>query len=177
MSLRLAAQACLANRQLHRLSNAFIYQESGEENLRQLVQEDEAQRGRATARNTSKLPLDGLLVALKDNICTKRFPTTCASGMLKDYVSPFDATVVQLLEGAGAVLAGKTNMDEFGMGFVNYKPRYERVTDIGLSSSHSTYSCFGPVKNLIGNDVEHARSAGGSSGGSALAVATGQCSA
>lgn len=58
------------------------------------------------------------MVAIKDNICTTDFPTTCASRILKDYSSPYDATVVQRLRAAGAVIAGKTNLDEFGMGFV-----------------------------------------------------------
>jgi len=94
-------------------------------------------------------------IAIKDNICTKHFKTTASSAILRDYVSPYDATVVKRLQDAGAVVVGKTNMDEFGMG------------------SHSTNSCFGPVKMQGPNGKEV--SAGGSSGGSALAVASGQC--
>lgn len=81
-------------------------------------------------------------------------PTTCASRILDHFTSPFDATVVQKLERAGAVIAGKTNLDEFGMG------------------SHSVHSRFGPVRNARGDQE---LSAGGSSGGSAVAVATEQC--
>ncbi|KAF2828841.1 amidase-domain-containing protein [Ophiobolus disseminans] len=94
-------------------------------------------------------------IAIKDNICTKDFKTTAASGILKDFTSPYDATVVKLLQDAGAVMVGKTNMDEFGMG------------------SHSTHSHAGPVKmqRYEGDEA----SAGGSSGGSALAVASSQC--
>lgn len=94
-------------------------------------------------------------IAVKDNICTINFPTTCASGVLQDFLSPYDATVVQKLKDAGAVICGKTNMDEFGMG------------------SHSTHSFFGPViyRGLDGES----RSAGGSSGGSAAAVANNDC--
>ncbi|KAL5118069.1 Trimeric GatFAB AmidoTransferase(AdT) complex subunit [Pleosporales sp. CAS-2024a] len=99
--------------------------------------------------------LDGMPVAIKDNICTKDLKTTAASGMLKDFTSPYDATVVKLLQDAGAVVVGKTNMDEFGMG------------------SHSANSHFGPVR-MQRYEGEEA-SAGGSSGGSALAVATSQC--
>ena len=94
------------------------------------------------------------LFAIKDNICTRDFKTPASSAILKDFTSPYDATVVKLLKEGGAVIAGKTNMDEFGMG------------------SHSTNSHFGPVKmtKLGGGEF----SAGGSSGGSALAVASDQ---
>lgn len=101
--------------------------------------------------------VDGRLIAIKDNICTRDLPTTCASGTLEKFVSPFNSTVVGQLQDAGAVVAGKTNLDEFGMG------------------SHSVYSRFGPVRSFWqGRDAEPL-SAGGSSGGSAVAVATGQC--
>lgn len=99
--------------------------------------------------------VDGKPVAIKDNICTKDFPTTAASGMLKDFTSPYNATVVDLLRDAGAEVVGKTNMDEFGMG------------------SHSIHSHAGPV--VMERYPGESASAGGSSGGSAVAVATGQC--
>ncbi len=97
--------------------------------------------------------LKGRLIAIKDNICTTDFDTTCASKILRNFVSPYDATVVSKLKDGGAVIIGKTNMDEFGMG------------------SHSTHSDHGPVIQQKGDQY----SAGGSSGGSAVAVATGQC--
>ncbi|KAL0265264.1 Trimeric GatFAB AmidoTransferase(AdT) complex subunit [Diplodia seriata] len=98
--------------------------------------------------------LNGRLVAVKDNICTTESPTTCASAILRNFTSPYDATVVQCLRAAGAVVAGKTNLDEFGMG------------------SHNLNSHFGPASQQYqGESV----SAGGSSGGSAVAVATEQC--
>ena len=58
------------------------------------------------------------LLAVKDNICTTKEETTCASGMLLGFGSPFAATVVQKVEAAGTLVAGKTNLDEFGMGYV-----------------------------------------------------------
>lgn len=94
-------------------------------------------------------PLLGVPVAIKDNIATILGKTTCASRMLKNYSSPFDATAVKKLTEAGAVIIGKTNLDEFGMG------------------SSNENSVFGAGKNPW--DPE--RTPGGSSGGSAAAVA------
>ncbi|KAK6085294.1 hypothetical protein SCUP234_02842 [Seiridium cupressi] len=90
--------------------------------------------------------------AVKDNIATKSFPTTCASNILAGQEIAFSATIVQQLQRQDLVVAGKTNMDEFGMG------------------SHSTASAYGSVSNA---PPFEARSAGGSSGGSAVAVSTG----
>lgn len=157
MSLLRRAEKCFANQEVHKLLNAFVLpRDDGtliQEHTWNLRDADE-RRDEGIAKST----IDGYLIGVKDNICTSEEPTTCASAILKDFHSPYPATVVEKLKNAGALIAGKTNLDEFGMG------------------SESTNSIYGAVKNIYSQDGE-ILSAGGSSGGSAVAVATGQCDA
>lgn len=126
----------------HEVLNAFISITADEA----LAAADAADKARA---NGNAGLLNGLPIIHKDIFCTRGVRTTCGSRMLDNFVSPYDATVVERMAAAGAVMLGKTNMDEFAMG----------------SSNETSY--FGPVRN----PWDLSKSPGGSSGGSAAAVA------
>ncbi|KAJ8117350.1 hypothetical protein OPT61_g1432 [Boeremia exigua] len=145
MSLLKHAKQYLANQSKYAHLNAFVS-----------LADPTKLRSRAETSGSDSHDVRDKPIAIKDNICTKDLKTTASSEILKNFTSPYDATVVKLLQDAGAVIAGKTNMDEFGMG------------------SHSTHSHVGPVK-MQRHVTEELKSAGGSSGGSALAVASAQC--
>ncbi len=121
-------------------ANAYTYLEKPDR-LRRLIEEKARGGGR----------LAGLLVAVKDNISTSWMPTTAASRMLEGYIPPYNATVIDKLLREGAIVIGKTNMDEFAMG------------------STTEFTPYGPVRN----PWDTGRTAGGSSGGSGAVLAYG----
>ncbi|XZE18067.1 Asp-tRNA(Asn)/Glu-tRNA(Gln) amidotransferase subunit GatA [Pirellulaceae bacterium SH449] len=123
--------------------NSFVYVDGS--GALEAAQDSDARRSRGECLS----PLDGMPISIKDNICTKGTPTTCGSRILSDYRSPFDADVISRIRRAGMVILGKTNLDEFAMG------------------GSTETSCFGVSRN----PWDPSRTCGGSSGGSAAAVA------
>ncbi|MGH8720271.1 MAG: amidase, partial [Burkholderiales bacterium] len=141
-SVELTREFLTRSARLNPVLNAFITLDE-EASLHDARQADER------LRTSAATPLTGIPIAHKDIFCAKGWRTTCGSKMLSNFVSPYDSHVITRFHEAGAVILGKANMDEFAMG----------------SSNENSY--FGPVKNPW--DV--ARVPGGTSGGSACAVA------
>ena len=147
LSSREATQACLDRvEKVDDRLNAFISVDAADA----LAQADAADQSRAAGED---LPMLGVPVAVKDVLAVKDQPLNCASKILGEFNSPYDATVIQKLRAAGAVVFGRLNMDEFAMG------------------SSNENSAFGPARNPWNTDCIP----GGSSGGSAVAVAADEC--
>ena len=147
LSSREATQACLDRvEKVDDRLNAFISVDATDA----LAQAEAADQSRATGED---LPMLGVPVAVKDVLAVKDQPLNCASKILGEFNSPYDATVIQKLRAAGAVVFGRLNMDEFAMG------------------SSNENSAFGPARNPWNTDCIP----GGSSGGSAVAVAADEC--
>src|SRR5687768_5236328 len=136
MSVKSVEQAITAAENLNKTLNAFL---------------EIDRKGALERAAVANGPLAGVTVAVKDNICVRGMQASCGSRILGDYHPPYNATVIERLTQAGAVIIGKTNCDEFAMG------------------SSNENSAFGPVKN----PWDTSRVPGGSSGGSAAAVAAG----
>ncbi|KAF9911387.1 Trimeric GatFAB AmidoTransferase(AdT) complex subunit [Linnemannia zychae] len=149
------AEKCLNNvAKYNKYTNAFIDLTDPD-----YIRSQAAEATRRWETGTAKSAMDGAIMGYKMNFCTSELRTTCSSAMLENFKAPYTATAIQLLEKAGAIMGGKINMDEFGMG--NDGPARNPFGIMGRSQEETA--------------EPEARSAGGSSGGSAAAVASNMC--
>ncbi|XP_015521549.1 glutamyl-tRNA(Gln) amidotransferase subunit A, mitochondrial [Neodiprion lecontei] len=154
--------------------NAYICVTGGSAELQ--AQESDARYAESQPLGT----LDGIPIAIKDNFCTSGTATTCASLMLANFVPEYDATVYSRLKNVGAVLIGKTNLDQFAMGSGTIDSYFGPTKNLWKSTFMNNYFCHPSSESETSNketsDVpDNWHIAGGSSGGSAIAVATGSC--
>ncbi len=145
----------LVDEQLSRIASIDKHLHSFLEVTKDRAIADAEKIDKARSEGINLPPLAGIPIAIKDNLCTNGIKTTCSSRMLEKFVPPYESTVTQKLWEAGAILIGKTNLDEFAMG------------------SSTETSAFGATAN----PWNHKMVPGGSSGGSAAAVAAGLCTA
>ncbi|KAK3268758.1 hypothetical protein CYMTET_22760 [Cymbomonas tetramitiformis] len=161
---------CAKRMELLRPLNAFITETIDQARCDAAASDARRSKGQALS------PLDGIPIAIKDNFCTKSVLTTAGSATLSNFISPYDATVVARLKSAGAVLVGKTNMDEFGMGSYNLFSHYGPCINTWRSQPHHEHSIASnpdTTRSVLHEGVLGARVPGGSSGGSAVAVSGG----
>lgn len=145
------SNACLKRANDTKKFNAFI-------TITKSEADHQAQESSQRYQNGKQLSeLDGITIAMKDNFCTANIRTTCASKMLENFIPAYNATVYEKLRQSGAVLIGKCNLDQFAMG------------------SGTVDSLYGPTKNMWQFLNDDFYITGGSSGGCAVAVATGAC--